>query len=260
MKVSVVIPAHDEANGIEETLRGLVAELEAARLDFEVVVVDDHSRDDTAARVASATAREPRIRLVTNHRRPGFGMAVRRGLEAYTGDAVAVVMADLSDDPRDVVRYFEHIERGAECVFGSRFQPGSRLVDYPPHKLVLNRLGNWFIRALFRHRLDDTTNAFKCYRREVIDGCQPLLSVHFNLTVELPLKAVIRGFHYEVIPIGWRNRTTGVSKLKIREMGSRYLFVIFYCFLERLLTGGDYHRLEPTAAPALPPTPAAERR
>jgi dolichol-phosphate mannosyltransferase len=252
----LVIPAHDEAEGIEETLRSLAFELDSAELDYEIVVVDDHSHDDTAARVASAATGNRRIRLEFNHGRPGFGMAVRRGLEVYTGDAVAVVMADLSDDPRDVVRYFEHIERGAECVFGSRFQPGSRLVDYPPHKLVLNRLGNWFIRALFRHRLDDTTNAFKCYRREVIEGCQPLLSVHFNLTVELPLKAVIRGFRHEVIPISWHNRATGVSKLRISEMGSRYLFVILYCFLERLLAGGDYHRLERATARGL----AAERR
>jgi dolichol-phosphate mannosyltransferase len=256
---SVVIPAHDEADGIEETLRSLVAALDGAGLDFEIVVVDDHSRDDTAARVATMAAAEPRVRLVANHARPGFGMAVRRGLEAFSGDAVAIVMADLSDDPGDVVRYFQHVERGAECVFGSRFQPGSKLIDYPPHKLVLNRLANWFVRALFRHRLDDTTNAFKCYRRSVIEGCQPLLSVHFNLTVELPLKAVIRGYQYEVIPISWRNRTTGVSKLKIREMGSRYLFVILYCFLERLLTGGDYRRVDPAASRGAA-TPAVERR
>ena len=146
-----------------------------------------------------------------------------------------------------------HIERGAECVFGSRFQPGARLVDYPPHKLVLNRLGNWFIRALFRHRLDDTTNAFKCYRRAVIDGCQPLLSVHFNLTVEMPLKAIVRGHTYKVVPTNWTNRTSGEAKLAMKEMGSRYLFIVLYVWLERTLSRGDY-QIAKEPPPAKSPT------
>jgi dolichol-phosphate mannosyltransferase len=78
----------------------------------------------------------------------------------------------------------------------------------------------------------------------VIDGCRPFLSVHFNLTVELPLKAVIRGYRYEVMPIRWTNRKSGVSKLKIREMGSRYLFITLYCWLERVLTYRDYKRVD----------------
>jgi hypothetical protein len=126
--------------------------------------------------------------------------------------------------------------------FGSRFMRGSRVVDYPRFKLAINRLANLFIRILFRIPLNDTTNAFKCYSREAIDGLRPLLSHHFNLTVELPLKAVIRGFSYTVIPIGWRNRTEGVSKLKLQEMGSRYLFIVLYLWLEKHLAKGDYHQ------------------
>ncbi len=136
------------------------------------------------------------------------------------------------------------VEAGAECVFGSRFMKGGKIIDYPIHKLIMNRMANWFIRTIFMHGLNDTTNAFKCYRREVIEGCQPFLSVHFNLTVELPLKAMIRGYKYDIIPITWTNRQSGVSKLKIREMGSRYLFVVLYCFLERMLCGKDYQRRE----------------
>ena len=150
------------------------------------------------------------------------------------------MMADGSDDPADLVRYHRLLESGYDCVFGSRFLPESRVYDYPRLKLVLNRLANWFIRILFRHGFNDTTNAFKAYRREVIETIQPLLSNHFNLTVELPLKATVRGHSFAVIPISWRNRTSGESKLAIQEMGSRYLFIVLYVFLEHHLSRGDY--------------------
>ena len=185
-------------------------------------------------------ASNPRVRCLRSPYRPGFGMAVRAGLEAFDGDAAAIVMADLSDSPADVVRYHRVLERGYDCAFGSRFIRGARVVDYPWFKLVLNRIVNAGIRMLFRHGYNDTTNAFKAYRREVIDTVQPLLSNHFNLTVELPLKAIVRGHSYKVVPISWTNRTAGESKLKLQEMGSRYLFIVLYAFLERHLSRGDY--------------------
>jgi dolichol-phosphate mannosyltransferase len=161
-----------------------------------------------------------------------------------------VMMADGSDSPADLAAYYRKLEEGWDCVFGSRFIHGGRVVDYPSHKLVLNRLANWLIQVLFRLRLNDTTNAFKAYRREVVEGMQPLISPHFNLTVEMPLKAIVRGYSYTVIPISWTNRQAGISKLKIKEMGSRYLFIVMYIWLERMLSRGDYHRSQAAAAGA----------
>jgi dolichol-phosphate mannosyltransferase len=154
-------------------------------------------------------------------------------------------MADGSDSPDDLVAYHRMLEEGYDCAFGSRFVRGAVVSDYPKLKLTLNRLANLFIRLLFRHGYNDTTNAFKAYRREVIDTVQPLLSNHFNLTVELPLKAIVRGHSYAVVPISWTNRTSGTSKLKIQEMGSRYLFIVLYVFLEHHLSHGDYRREQP---------------
>ena len=243
MRLSIVIPAHNEAEGITATLRTFSARLRAEAIPFELVVVDDHSTDATAAVLAGLQAELPELRRVENPRSGGFGHAVLAGLEQFNGDAVCIVMADASDDPADVVTYYRRLAEGVDCVFGSRFVRGAKVVDYPRHKLVLNRLANTFIRILFGLRLNDTTNAFKCYRREVIEGCGPLLSKHFNLTVELPLKAIVRGYTYTVVPISWYNRTTGVSKLKIKEMGSRYLFIVLYVWLEKALSRGDYRRL-----------------
>jgi len=158
------------------------------------------------------------------------------------GDAAVIMMADESDDCRDVVRYWEKLNEGYDCVFGSRFMKGGGTLDYPPIKLFMNRLANAFVRFLFRHGLNDTTNAFKAYRKEVIDGIRPILSPHFNITVELPLKAIVRGYNFAVIPITWRNRRSGVAKLKIREMGSRYLFIVLYVWLEKYFSRGDYKK------------------
>ncbi len=242
MKLSVVIPARDEEDEIAGTLGRLASTLRAAEVPFEIVVVDDGSTDATARRVLEFQAANGEVRLVRNTGRHGFGLAVRAGIAEAAGDAVAVFMADGSDSPEDLLRYYHKLGEGYECVFGSRFMRGARVVDYPVHKLLLNRLANWFIRTLFGLRYNDVTNAFKCYRREAIEGIAPLISPHFNLTVEMPLKAIIRGYSYAVIPITWTNRKTGVSKLKIKEMGSRYLFIVLYLWLEKTLARGDYRR------------------
>jgi dolichol-phosphate mannosyltransferase len=245
MKLSVVIPAQNEEGSVEATVEGVVAALEREQIDYEVVVVDDGSEDGTAAVAEGISASNPRVRCHLSHYEKGFGMAIRAGLDVFEGDAVAIVMADTSDDPEDLVRYHRVLEEGWDCAFGSRFMPGAQVHDYPRLKLTINRLANWFIRILFRHRYNDTTNAFKAYRREVIETIQPLLSKHFNLTVEMPLKAIVRGHSYEVIPTNWTNRTSGVPKLAMKEMGSRYLFIVLYVWLEHTLSRGDYQIREP---------------
>jgi dolichol-phosphate mannosyltransferase len=242
VKLSAIVPAHDEAEGIEPTLRRLLAQLESEGMEFEILVVDDASSDGTADAVARVTATDARVRCVRNDGPHGFGYAVRKGLELFTGDAVVVVMADGSDDPRDVVLYYRVLQAGYDCAFGSRFMPGAVVHDYPRFKLGINRLVNTGMRVLFRHGYNDTTNAFKAYRREVIEQLQPLISPHFNLTVEMPLKAVTRGFSYAIVPTSWTNRARGRSKLQLTEMGSRYLFIVLYVFLEQHLTRGDYRR------------------
>jgi dolichol-phosphate mannosyltransferase len=243
LKLSVVIPAHNEEGSIVETVEPLIQALSAEGIDHEVLVVNDASTDRTEAILRDLQYLHPTLRYINNGAPNGFGLAVRAGLDHFAGDAVAIVMADGSDSPRDVVRCFRKLLEGYECVFGSRFIKGGRVIDYPPHKLLINRLANLFVKSLFAFNYNDTTNAFKCYRREVIEGAQPLISKHFNLTVELPLKAVIRGYSYAVLPISWTNRKTGISKLKIREMGSRYLFIVLYLFLEKYLSRGDYRRV-----------------
>lgn len=239
---SVVMPARNETENVSVTIPELVMALDRAGVRHEIVVINDGSTDGTAAALQRLMTRFPSVRMVENPAPNGFGLAVRRGLLEFRGDAVVIVMADGSDRPDDVIAFHKKLREGHDCVFGSRFIPGATVVDYPPHKLILNRLANTFIRLLFGLRYNDVTNAFKCYSRPAIAGMQPLMANHFNLTVEMPLKAIIRGYRYAVVPTAWHNREVGVSKLKIREMGSRYLFIVLYCLLERLLSRGDYLR------------------
>jgi dolichol-phosphate mannosyltransferase len=255
MRLSIVIPAHNEEGCVRPTVDRLHATLTDAGISFEILLVNDHSEDGTERVLAELSRELSDVRYVNNEKPKGFGYTIQTGLERFTGDAICIVMADASDDPSDVVAYFRKLEDGFECVFGSRFTRQSRVVDYPRHKLVVNRLANWFINVLFHLGFNDSTNAFKAYRREVIQGVMPILSSHFNITVELPLKAITRGYTYATVPINWYNRTTGVSKLRIKEMGSRYLFIVLYVWLERMLSRGDYQRQhEVLAVPA--PLPA----
>lgn len=243
--LSVVIPAHNEEGHIAETVQNLTSTLCEARISYEVLVINDNSTDATERILARLSRADSGMRYVNNLPPNGFGFAVRRGLAEFRGEAVAIMMADGSDDPADLVAFYRKLEGGYDCVFGSRFIRGGKVNDYPKPKLLLNRLANLLIRSLFLLRYNDVTNAFKLYRRSAIAGIQPLLSHHFNLTVELPLKCIIREHKYAVLPNSWTNRKHGVSKLLIKEMGSRYLFIILYCWLERLLTRGDYRRERP---------------
>ncbi|HEX8296470.1 MAG TPA: glycosyltransferase family 2 protein [Chthoniobacteraceae bacterium] len=240
--LTVVIPARNEEGCIVSTVNHLHLELRLRQIPHEIVVVDDASNDGTWDVLMAMREEMPELVPLKNPGPHGFGRAIAYGLAHMSGDAAVIMMADESDDPRDVVRYWNLLTEGYDCVFGSRFLPGGGVIDYPGFKLFVNRVANRFIRGLFRIKLNDTTNAFKAYRKTVLDGCQPLISPHFNITVELPLKAIVRGYSWTTVPITWRNRRTGESKLKIKEMGSRYLFICLYLLLEKYLSRGDYRK------------------
>lgn len=236
-----MIPAYNEEGCIAGTVRALYVALHAQKIDHEIVVVNDNSRDSTAQILDGLKNEIPSLCPLFNAGPNGFGMAVRKGLENFSGDAVAVYMADASDRPEDLIRFFRAMEeKKVDCVFGTRFHRTSKVIDYPWFKLFLNRMVNNVIRLLFGIRYNDVTNAFKLYGAHVIQGVRPFLSPHFNLTVEIPLKAIVRGYSYTVLPNDWINRKAGESKLKIKEMGSRYLFIILYCLIEKWLSRGDY--------------------
>lgn len=241
-KLSLVIPAHNEEGSIEQTIRSFNEHLNDENIPHEILVVNDHSTDRTEEILNRIELDIKELRHINNNHGRGFGSTVINGLRNTSGDYIAVVMADLSDHPEDLVRFYNEMDKGYDCVFGSRFIKGGKIYDYPSHKLILNRIGNIMIKLLFGIKYNDTTNAFKMYKRETIKGLEPFLSKHFNLTIELPLKAIVRGYSYSVLPNRWKNRSTGIAKFKVKEMGSRYFFIIFYCLIEKWLSQGDYKK------------------
>jgi len=235
MKLSVVIPIHNEEKLIRKTTQDLIQELEANHIDYEIILVNDNSTDNSPKILEALSKEYKNIKVVFSKFSKGFGKAIRQGLECISGEAVVIFMGDGSDDPKDVIRYYEKLKNGYDCVFGSRFIKGAKTKDYPLIKLIFNRLGNKLIQLLFFIPYNDVSNAFKAYRREVIEAVQPLISQYFNITVELPLKAIIRRFSYTVIPISWYGRQSGVSKYKIRKLIRKYFFSILYVLLEKIL-------------------------
>jgi dolichol-phosphate mannosyltransferase len=236
---SILLPAYNESDNIVKVIPAFAASLRAEGIPFELLVVNDNSKDDTADVVRSLEGSYPEIRLIHNDPPGGLGRAVRFGLQHARGDAIAIVMADLSDSPEDAIRCYRKIEEGYDCVFGSRFIKGSHVSNYPPVKLVCNRIINFVIRVMFLTNHNDMTNAFKVYRRHVIDAIQPLHACHFNITIELSLSALIRRFRIATIPISWEGRTWGSSNLRIRAMGRRYLATLLMIWCERILILDD---------------------
>ena len=241
MKLSVVIPAYNEAENLPDTLSAFYDELHKNGIEHELLVVNDNSKDNTIQVIKELQQTMPTIRTIFNEPpHNGFGYAIRKGLENFEGDCVAIVMADLSDDPKDLVKFYSvFIEKKVDCVFGSRWGKGGQVIDYPKNKKFLNRFVNNMIAFVFRMKYKDTTNAFKLYSKQAMNGLKPFMSPHFNLTVELPLKAIVRGYSYEVVPNSWKNRKHGTSNLKIKEMGSRYFFIVMYCLIEKYFSRGD---------------------
>lgn len=260
MKLSIVIPAYNEAGNIAacvKELQDVVGVRE--RLDYEIVVVNDNSTDETAEVVQKLIEQDDSVRLVNRTPPGGFGRAIRLGLDAVAGDVVVIYMADLSDDPNDVVAYYRKIEEGYDCVFGSRFRTGSKVQHYPWLKLVVNRVVNRCIQLMFWTPYNDLTNAFKAYRTSVIRDCGPYQASHFNITLELSLSALIRRYRIAEIPISWSGRQWGASNLRLQEMGRRYLSTLLMMFFQRILVADDVRAECSTATQSAPAKVVANR-
>ena len=237
--VNIVVPLKNEEKSIKVLIDNLRPIIDKIKIKTIISLIDDHSSDQTWNLLEEYKQKFDFIKIYKSENPPGFGGALKFAIKKNEEDAVIIFMGDSSDDPSDIIEYVKYLEEGFDCVFGSRFINGSKLIEYPLVKLVLNRIANNFIRILFLIKYNDITNAFKAYTKKALDECEPIISKHFNINAELSLKSIIRGFKYKVIPISWTNRKDGISKFYIKEMRNRYFFTILYVFLEKILLRED---------------------
>ena len=229
--LSIIVPVRNEIDGLDDLIDYFNSNLNT--FTYEVLIINDFSEDDTLSKAQLISNKHTNFKIYDNKKR--IRWCYQLGYKKATGDFVSIMMADQSDDIKDLIKYVEIIStENLDAVFGSRFLKNSKIRDYPTQKLILNRIFNLFVGLIFWNKYNDYTNAFKIYKTSVLKEILPLVSESFNIFLELPLKIISRNYNYKIIPINWIGRKKGQSKFKIKELGSQYLFTLIYCFIEKL--------------------------
>ncbi len=231
--LSIIVPVRDESNTIEDVYNYFNSNLK--KVDYEVLFINDYSHDNTYQKINTIIKDKKNFRVIDNKKK-GLGGAINLGIKKAFGENIAIMMADQSDDINDLIKYNDlMINENYDAILGSRFTKNSKVRDYPLQKLILNRLFNFFVSLIFLNRYNDYTNAFKIYKKTTLIEIMPLISESFNIFLEIPLKIISRNYRYKIVSINWMGRKKGESKFKIKELGSKYLFTLIYCFIEKSL-------------------------
>ena len=231
--LSILIPVRNESDALKDIIEHFSKKL--ININHEVLIINDFSEDDTLKKTENLILEKNNFRVLNNTKK-GLGGAINLGIKESKGKNIAIMMADGSDDINDLINYNNLINsNNYDAILGSRFLKESKVIEYPIQKLVLNRLFNYFVGLVFWNTYNDYTNAFKIYKKSALIEICPLISESFNIFLEIPLKIISRKYNYKIVPISWIGRKKGASKFKIKELGSKYLFTLIYCFIEKNL-------------------------
>ena len=233
--IAVIIPTFNEAKQLKYTIKKLQS-LKKKIKNYDLIFIDDFSNDGSFKELIKYNKKYSKIKIYKNKKK-GLGSAIKLGIKKSKKKYICIFMCDLSDDVNDIFKYYQTIknDKKLDAVFGTRFSKNSKVKNYPYFKLILNRFSNNIIRLLFLSKYNDYTNAFKIYKRNVLLNLFPIVSENFNVFLELPLKIITRRLNYQIVSINWYGRKIGESKFKIKEIGSKYIFTLLYCFLEKIL-------------------------
>ena len=231
--LSIIIPARNEEDNLESILDYFTKGM--SNIDYEIIFINDFSEDNTFKKAEIIFKNQNNFKIFNNEKK-GLGGAINLGITKSKGNNIAIMMADLSDDIEDLKKYNSLMnEKNLDAILGSRFLKKSKVQDYPLKKMILNRIFNFFVSIIFLNSYNDYTNAFKIYKKDVLKTLMPFVSESFNIFLEIPLKIISRGYNYEITSVNWIGRKKGKAKFKIKELQSKYLFTLFYCFLEKIL-------------------------
>jgi dolichol-phosphate mannosyltransferase len=232
MDLTILIPVKNEENNIDSIVEKIKYNI---KINYEIVFINDFCTDNTCLKIKILQKKNSNILLI-NNKKKGLGESVRNGIKNSNGKYISILMCDGSDDLKDLHVYYQEIKNNnLDAVFGSRFIKNSIITDYPKMKYILNRIFNLFVSLVYLNSYNDYTNAFKIYKRNVLTELEPIVSESFNVFLELPLKIINRKMKYKIIPINWYGRKHGVTKFKLNELKSKYVFTLIYCFAEKIL-------------------------
>jgi glycosyltransferase involved in cell wall biosynthesis len=218
--ISLVVPVYNEADNIQNFLRDAEA---AIPLPHETLLIYDFPEDTTLPAVAAMQPPCPSVRLVHNTIGRGVLNALKAGLAASTGDVVVVMMADCSDDARDVLPMAELIRKGADVVAGSRYVRGGKQIGGPFLKRTLSRMAGMSLHYMAGLPIHDATNNFRAYSRRVVEQFSIESEAGFSVAMELTLKAHWKGWRIAEVPTTWRDRTVGASRFRLWAWMPHYL-------------------------------------
>ena len=231
--LSIIIPTYNEGKVIEVSVTEIIKTLNN-EIEFEILIIDDNSDDGTLEKISTLSVSHSNVHIYLNPLSKGFGNSLKEGIKKAKGDYVCFVTADQSDDPKDIIKYFNLLcSEEYDCIFGDRWSEVNRVKNYPRFKFLLNRFGNKFLAKVFNIEYTDITNSFKMYRKDVLIDLFPIISSHFSITIEIPLKVIYRGYKFRVTPNSWRNNDHSISNLNLGNVIFTYFIIMIYCRIEK---------------------------
>jgi len=232
MKLSVVIPAMNEEDVIGETIAGLMPHMNPS--EMEIVVVNDHSTDNTAGIVENIGRRNACVKLVNNVKTPGFANALMTGFEHAEGRFVVPFMADSCDDPATLSPMLEKGEDGYDLVCGSRYMRGGKRVGGPLVQGAFSRIVGITLHLLAGMPTRDAANAFKMYRREALLSFD-LKEKGFAVSMEACVNFFLSGCRICDVPTAWYGRKKGASKFRLSKT-LPYVKLYTYAIWKKLIS------------------------
>ena len=227
--LSIIVPAFNE----EENIAGVIEKIEnSVDIEHELIVVNDHSSDRTPLIAKDLSAKFSNLRPVDNLNDKGFANAIRFGFSQARGELIIPVMGDLCDDLATLKEMVNKINQGYDVVCGSRYIKGGGRIGGSKIKGFLSSLAGWSLYYLLGIPTHDIANAFKMYKKKVIDRIN-IEATSFEVSMELPLRAYYAGFRITEVPSIWKEREKGKSNFKMLKLIPSYLRLYLWAIKKR---------------------------
>ena len=229
MKVSVVIPVLNYEKKLEDTIKKIKNEV----IDVEIIVVCDITKlnlVEKARKLSKKLNKSYGVRTIFRINKKGFGSALRYGFIKASGKVVVVMMGDLCDDPKTIPKMLKKIEEGYDVVVGCRYCKEGKIIG----NTIKQRVSNFvsvLVSIFSKIRCKDVNNAFKMYRKEVLENIRTK-SESFDMSIELLVKSAISGYKIAEVPTVWRNRDTGKSKFNFFREAKNYFKWFLYAAIK----------------------------